>query len=54
MAGFSQSNSQVTQLNPDGTTGDQPQNQQIQVVVLESDITGTQNDLAKVDVMSSF
>jgi len=54
MAGFSSSNSGTTALNPDGTVqGQEPQNQ-VQVVVLESDITTTQNNMQQVDVRSTF
>jgi hypothetical protein len=54
MAGFSSSNAGTTALNPDGTVqGQEPQNQ-VQVVVLESDITTTQNNMQQVDVRSTF
>jgi hypothetical protein len=54
MAGFSSSNAGTTALNPDGTVQGQEPQSQVQVVVLESDITTTQNNMQQVDVRSTF
>jgi hypothetical protein len=56
-AGFSSTDSTTTQLNEDGTVagGGAPQPQQtVQVAVLESDISMTQQNMQQVEVRSTF